>query len=212
MHAGWVLETGRRAIASTAFDPLEEIPVARVSRCSRHRLVGQLASLVEIAEAGEAVGERRRDLVLEGLHAVCVAEVMLGVPRPLERHVEKVTEVVVVPGVLGRDHQRAPIRSHRRSEVPEERLTEAHESVDDIVVLTGASDLAQVKRGLPRVRLDPQLGEVPMREECVLTSVADDGEKLRQKCLDVGPVRTFGERVFGEPSEPIGIVGSTAHA
>ncbi len=186
--------------------------MARVVRRGRDRLLGELSRLLEVAEARDAVRERRGDLVLEGLHPVRVAQVMLRVTRALERHVEEMAEVVVVPGVLRGDDQRPSIRRDGCAEVPEERLTQPHQRVHDVVVLSMDGDAPQMQSGLPRIGLDPQLRQVTMREERVLSLVADDVEELEQERGDVVGVGALREGVFSEPAQPVRVVGSSAHA
>jgi hypothetical protein len=207
-----VVQARRRPVTRASFDPLEEVAMARVVRRCRDGVLGELPGFFEVAETRDAVSEGGGDLVLERLHPMRVPQVMLCIHRTLESDVEKVTEVVMVPGVLRRDQERASVSGHGRSEVAEECLAETHQRVHDIVVPTMRSDTSQVQRRLPRIRLDAQLGEVTMCEERVLSLVAHDFEELSQERGDVRGVCALGEGVFGEPSEPFRVVRSTAHA
>ena len=73
-------------------------------------------------------------------------------------------EVVVVPRSQGRELRSLTIGVHRNAIVPEQGVAEAHEGVQDVVIVAMRNDVAELKRGLPRVALEVELGEVAIRE------------------------------------------------
>jgi len=72
---------------------------------------------------------------------------------------------VVVPRRLRCEGRCFSVGTDRDSVVAEERVAQAHEGMNDIVVGAVAEHAPKVQRGLPGVVFEVKLGEVTVREE-----------------------------------------------
>ncbi len=127
----------------------------RVAWRHRHRVARQALGSLHVAEARETVGVRRGDLVVLWLEPVRDVQMTCRVRGQVHRHVQEVTEVVVVPRRTRRRADRSPIGRDGHLVVSEERLTQPHERVGDVVSRARGHDLAQVERRLPGMPLEP---------------------------------------------------------
>jgi hypothetical protein len=95
------------------------LTVARrtTDRALRHQL-----RLFQLTEARETMRQRRSNLVLLRLDAMRHSQMLErsdGVGQP---NIEQMTQIVVVPGIAGRQLDRAAVRCHRHAIVTQQGL------------------------------------------------------------------------------------------
>lgn len=130
-------------------------------------------------------------------------QVRQGGARLVERDVEQVPEVVVIPGVVRRDRERATVARHRGAVVAEQGLGERHQRVRDVVVRVRRDDLAEVQGGPPRIALEAELGEVSVREHLRGVALRRHAEQPLEQGLDDLASPAFVERAFHASSKAV---------
>ena len=100
----------------------------------------------------------------------------------------------MVPRSLRCEGRCLSIGTDRDAVVPEQRVTQAHERMEDVILGAVSKHAPQMQRGLPRVVFEAKLGEVTVREERGVAALFCCRRQLRQQAL--GALGRCFERFF----------------